>query len=317
MKKKAKSKVKVLLHTGQTVSEAFAAILKHNHEHLLAWETAARSWDDIEGVHQVRVALRRLRSALRVFRSAIPRAVTDPWADEMRWLANQLGPARDMDVFIDEGMDAVADKLALPGREKLLLLAQGRRVRAYETVLAMLDSERYADFKKRLGAWLETQGWLAVELSDKERGRLEGNIIPFARQVLDKQERAVLATGSHVDQESAQEMHRLRIECKKLRYAAEFFNPLFKTMEEFIAHLKSLQDLLGIMHDVAVMHDLLEDLLKGETDPQVFQYAGGLVGWRTRQYYDIKDNFDARWDEFVDARHPWWAKSAVEEKVKG
>src|SRR5512143_3286624 len=281
MKKKAKSKVKVSIHAGQTVSETFAAILKHNHEHLLEWESTARSWDDIEGVHQVRVALRRLRSALRVFRAAIPRAVTDPWADEMRWLANQLGPARDLDVFLDEGMDAVADKLALPGREKLLLLAQGRRLGAYQTVLTMLDSERYAGFKERLGAWLETQGWLTAELSDKERGRLEGNIVSFARQVLDKQERAVLATGSHVDQESPKEMHQLRIECKKLRYAAEFFNSLFKTMEEFIAHLKSLQDLLGIMHDVAVMHDLLEDLLKGETDPPVFQYAGGLVGWRT------------------------------------
>ncbi len=314
MKKKAKSKVKVSIHAGQTVSEAFAAILRHDYEHLLDWETTARSWDDIEGVHQVRVALRRLRSALRVFRSAIPRAVTAPWADEMRWLANQLGPARDLDVFIDEGLDVVADKLLLTGREKLLLLAQGRRVGAYETVLAMLDGERYAGFKERLGAWLEARGWLTAELSDKQHGRLEGNIVPFARQVLDKQERAVLATGSQVDQNSAQDMHRLRIECKKLRYAAEFFNPLFREMVDFIAHLKSLQDLLGVMHDVAVMHDLLEDLLTGETDSQVFQYAGGLVGWRTRQYYDIKDSFDARWEEFVSARHPWWAKSAVVEE---
>lgn len=310
MKKKAKSKSKISIQTGQTVSEAFATILKHNYEHLLDWEATARSWDDIEGVHQVRVALRRLRSALRVFRSAIPRAVTDPWADEMRWLANQLGLARDLDVFIAEGLDAVADKLPLPGREKLLLLAQKRRVEAYETVLAMLDGERYAGFKQRLGAWLETQGWLKAELSDKRRSRLEGDIVPFACQVLDKQERAVLATGSHVDQDSAQEMHRLRIECKKLRYAAEFFNPLFNGMEDFIAHLKSLQDLLGIMHDVAVMHDLLEQLLTGETDPEVFQYAGGLVGWRSRQYDDIKNSFDERWEEFIGARHPWWAKSA-------
>jgi len=311
MKKKAKSKIKVSIHAGQTVSETFAAILKHDYEHLLDWEATARSWDDIEGVHQVRVALRRLRSALRVFRSAIPRAVTDVWADEMRWLANQLGPARDMDVFIAEGLDVVADKLPLPGREKLLLLAQSRRAGGYETVIAMLDGERYAGFKKRLGAWLEAQGWLTAELSDKHRQRLEDNIVLFARQVLDKQERAVLATGSNVDQNSPQEMHRLRIECKKLRYAAEFFNPLFSAMEDFIAHLKGLQDLLGIMHDVAVMHDLLEELLNGETDPQVFQYAGGLVGWRTCQYYDIKDSVDARWEEFVSARYPWWAKSAV------
>lgn len=313
MKKKSKAKGYAPVHSRQTVSDAFGAILLHNCDHLLAWEQAARSWDDIEGVHQVRVALRRLRSALRVFRSALPRSVTDPWADAMRWLADQLGPARDMDVFIAEGLDAVAAKLPLPGGDKLMALAQRRRESAYQTVQDMLDSERYRSFKVHFQAWLQNQVWLTSELSDGQRHRLQGDIVAFACKVLDKQDRRVLAAGAHVERESAQAMHQLRIECKKLRYAAEFFTPLFQDMEDFITHLKDLQDLLGIMHDVTVMRHLLEDLLAGKQDPDVLQYAGALLGWRTRQYYDIEDSFNQRWEQFAAARRPWWRRAGAEQ----
>ena len=56
---------------------------------------------------------------------------------------------------------------------------------------------------------------------------------------------------------------------------------------------------------------MLEALLDEEDDVEVLQYAGGLVGWRTRQYYEIKDSFNERWDEFVQAKHPWWQRSAL------
>ena len=301
----------VPLRSTQTVSEAFTTILGHNLAILGTWEQAARSSEDIEGVHQMRVAFRRMRSAISAFRSAVPREAADPWSEEMRWLAGQLGPARDLDVFIDEGLGAIRSKLPLPGADALAEIAELHRAAAYETVRAMLDSERFAAFKQTFPRWLDTQGWTGVPLSDKKRARLEGNIVPFARDLLDKQERAVLAAGSHVDRDSAREMHQLRIECKKLRYAAEFFTPLFAGMDEFIHHMKGLQDLLGVMNDVSVMAQLLEALLNGTQDPDVLRYAGALVGWRTRQYFEIKGTFDDRWDELVHAKHPWWRKSAV------
>ena len=102
-------------------------------------------------------------------------------------------------------------------------------------------------------------------------------------------------------------MHLLRIACKRLRYAAEFFRPLFADMDAFIGHLKQRQDLLGVMNDVAVMHHLLETLWAGESDPETLQYAGALVGWRTRQYYEIKNSFNDRWAEFIEADQPWRA----------
>ncbi len=299
------------IHAEQSVSEAFATILRHNFNHIGQWEQAARSWEDIEGVHQVRVAFRRMRSALSAFRSAVPKDATAAWADDMRWLAGECGPARDLDVFIDEGLEPLQGKLSLPGADEMMAVAGEHRAMAYETVRRMLDSERYARFKTEFPDWLARQGWSTGQLSQKHRKRLAGNVVPYARTLLDTLERRVLSTGSHVDQDAAADMHSLRIECKKLRYAAEFFYPLFAGMDEFIGHMKGLQDLLGVMNDVAVMGDLLNTLLAEEKDSALLQYAGGLVGWRTRQYHEIKGSFNERWDEFVQAKHPWWKRSAL------
>lgn len=308
-----KSKAPAPVSLDQTASEAFATIMAHNFAYLTEWEEAARTWDDIEGVHQFRVTIRRMRSALTLFQNAIPKPVTEPIGEEMRWIAGELGLARDLDVFISEGLAAVASKLPLTGAEKLRLLAEQRRARAYtEQVQSMLDSERYGRFKQDFGNWLNDKAWERAELRKKEAKRLSMNILPYSRKLLDKQERRVLAAGSHVDRDDAAAMHQLRIECKKLRYAAEFFRPLFAGMDIFISHMKGLQDLLGTMNDVAVTQDLLEELLAGETDYELLIYAGGLIGWRTCDFCHMLNRFDLYWDEFVEAKHPWWKKASTD-----
>ncbi|MCU7905783.1 MAG: CHAD domain-containing protein [Candidatus Thiodiazotropha sp. (ex Epidulcina cf. delphinae)] len=299
------------LNPEQSVSEAFKAILRHNFNYLLEWEQTARSWDDIEGVHQTRVSLRRMRSALWAFRSAIPQKISKTWSEELRYLANQLSMARDLDVFIDEGLEAVQGKLPLRGKESIAAIAHRRRALAYQRVNAMLDSDRYTRFKTEFSAWLDEKGWEQADLKMKYRKTLSSNIVPFSRKLLDGLERRVLEAGSHVDKESAQAMHQLRIECKKLRYSAEFFILVLKGLDEFIHHVKRLQDLLGIMNDVSVMQNLLEMMLENEDSHEVFEYSGGLVGWRTRQYYEILDTFDERWEELINAKHPWWRKQTA------
>jgi CHAD domain-containing protein len=308
-----KSKAPAPVSLGQTASEAFATIMAHNFEYLVDWEEAARSWEDIEGVHQFRVTIRRMRSALTLFQNAVPKPVTEPIGEEMRWIAGELGLARDLDVFISEGLAAVSSKLPLAGVEKLQLVAEQRRARTYvEQVQSMLDSERYGRFKQDFDSWLKTKAWEGAELRKKEAKRLSMNILPYSRKLLDKQERRVLAAGSHVDREDAVAMHQLRIECKKLRYAAEFFRPLFAGMDIFISHMKGLQDLLGTMNDVAVTRHLLDELLAGETDHEMLVYAGGLIGWRTCDFCHMLNRFDLYWDEFVEAKHPWWKKASTD-----
>jgi CHAD domain-containing protein len=309
----SKSKAPAPVSAEQTTSEAFATILRHNLDYLTQWEETARTWEDIEGVHQFRVTIRRMRSALTLFQNAVPRSISDPYAAEMRWIAGELGLARDLDVFISEGLAAVAAKLPLGGAEKLEGLAQERRARAYEEqVRSMLDSERFRLFKHDFEHWLNSRGWELGELTKKQSQRQSTNLLPYARKLLDKQERRVLSAGSHVDRDDAAAMHQLRIECKKLRYAAEFFRPLFAGMDTFISHMKGLQDLLGTMNDVAVTRQLLDELLTGQTDQEVSVYAGGLIGWRTCDFCHMLVSFDGYWEELVEAKHPWWKKASVD-----
>jgi CHAD domain-containing protein len=304
-----KSKAPTPLTADQTTSDAFAAILRHDYDYLIQWAETARSWENIEGVHQFRVTIRRMRSALTLFQNAIPKEVSGPVAEEMRWVAGELGLARDLDVFISEGLAAVAWKLPLVGADRLQEIAERRRNLAYEEqVQGMLDSERYRLFKENLEEWIRTKAWESARLTKKQSKRLKANIMPYARKLLDKQERRVLALGSHVDRADPAAMHELRIECKKLRYAAEFFRPLFPGMDVFISHMKGLQDLLGTMNDVAVTRHLLDELLADHTDQEILVYAGGLIGWRSCDFCHILVRFDGYWDEFVEAKHPWWKK---------
>jgi CHAD domain-containing protein len=310
MPKKSKTPAPVM--ADQSVSDAFATIMRHNFDYLLTWEEATRSWDDIEGVHQSRVTLRRMRSALSLFRNALPKPARKQWSDELRWVADELGMARDLDVLISESLAAAAKDLPLSGSQGLMRLAERRRAQAYEQqVCPMLDSDRYRSFKEGFEAWFSEKQWESNESSKKELKTLSMNMVPFSRQLMDKQERKVLAAGSHVDRLDPKAMHSLRIECKKLRYAAEFFTPLFMGMDTFMLQMKGLQDLLGLMNDVSVMRQLLDDLLAEQTDHEILVYAGGLIGWRTCDYQHMLDSFDLYWEEFIEAKHPWWKKSAL------
>ena len=307
-----KSKTPAPVTANQSVSEAFATIMRHNFEYLLQWEEAARSWEDIEGVHQFRVTVRRMRSALSLFRDAIPKSARGHWSEEMRWVAGELGLARDLDVFISEGLGAVADELPLSGCQELLLLAEERRAQTYKhQVHPMLDSERYRRFKEDFAGWIGRKQWESGEPNKKQEKFLFMNLVPFSRKLMDKQERKVLTAGSNVNRHAPEEMHRLRIECKKLRYAADFFRPLFMGMGTFISHMRELQDLLGLMNDVAVMRQLLDELLANGADDETFVYAGGLIGWRTCDYHHMLNRFDCYWEELIEAKHPWWKKSAL------
>jgi CHAD domain-containing protein len=313
------------LRADMPVAEAIRAILTQQFAAMRAHQEPARQARDIEGVHQMRVALRRMRSALSLFRGVLDAEDARQWREQMRELASQLGRARDLDVFIAEGLAATAGKLPLPGEADLRALAIARRAEIQTAdVLPLLESERYRQFCAAFPAWLENglepppADSQAVSLSGepdaatsvaerKRRRKLERPIIDSARKWLDKQERKLLDLGRGIDRQDAPAMHRLRIECKKLRYAAEFFRPLFPGMGQFITSMKGIQDVLGVMNDLALTQSLLEDLLRARPEERDLQrYAGALIGWRSYHFQQLLDDFDNRWEALVAARRPWW-----------
>ncbi|NGZ07476.1 MAG: CHAD domain-containing protein [Magnetococcales bacterium] len=307
MNSAAKSKG-VSLQDRHSTGEAFGLIMRFNFDMLQQWASIAHDGKDIEGVHQARVSLRRMRSALGLFRKAIPREITAPWGEEMRWIATAMGAARDLDVFIHEGLKAMSGRIPLEsGEKKLLALAEQRRAEAYIEVRTLLESERYRAFTNNFAQWLDEKGWMQGDLPEANRVRMAKTIRRYALSVLGKRMGSTLAYGDQITTMNSTELHALRIECKKLRYAFEFFQPLFveKGMQNFSLYLKGLQDVLGVMNDVSVMPGLMEKILAGSTDLETLQYAGAVIGWRSRQYEEVRGHLIPRWNEFSSASLPW------------
>jgi CHAD domain-containing protein len=284
----------------QTVEEAFKHILEVNLASVKVWEPIALEGEDIEGVHQMRVGLRRMRSALSVFRSAIPSKLSRPLAKEMRWAARALDRARDLDVYIVENFPGEGSK----HQRKMQSIAKRHRDEAYSRVRSIVPSKRYLSFNREIINWLDTKAW-REQLSEDERKVLRRKITPFARRVLEEHQGNVLGAGKEIEKLDSEALHRLRIECKKLRYAAEFFAPLYgERMKDFTKHLKALQDLLGTLHDTAILSGLQEDLLRGTHNSKLIRIAGKLEDKRYKESKEIKKNVMERWQAFSEAEHP-------------
>ncbi|ABK43045.1 CHAD domain containing protein [Magnetococcus marinus MC-1] len=292
----------------QTVEEAFMAIIRSQFEQVLAWEPLALEGSDSEGVHQMRVAYRRMRSALTTFRRAIPREVSRQIGSEMRWAASSLGPAREVDVFLEEGLPQLHGHLNMAeGEQHLTAQSQRFRQQSYQQVQAVLESERYRQFKRHLDVWLKERGW-RVEIQEASKlERLDGPIAKFASKVLEKQMARVMSDGEEISRLSAEELHQLRIDCKKLRYATDFFRELYpaKRVDAFIGELKQVQDLLGIMNDGAVMPALLDEILQGVEDAPARSYADAILGWRAYALETQRGQLPERWGHFMAAPLPW------------
>jgi CHAD domain-containing protein len=285
----------------QTVEQAFEGILRSTLAVAREWEPVALAREDPEGVHQMRVCLRRMRSALVLFGPAIPRRLTRSFFQETRWAAKTLDHARDLDVYIDENLSSKGKKR----KAKMRRLAMKQRERAYDKVADFIEGGRYRKMCDEFRQWVETQGW-RMDLSDGQRDVLAGNVIPFASNVLDRQRARVLEAGRDIETLENEALHQLRIDCKKLRYGAEFFAPLYgERMKAFVHHLKDLQDLLGNLHDTAVMRDLQKDLLNRKKNRRLKRYARNLLQARGEQARAVTGALRERWEGFSNAERPW------------
>jgi len=285
----------------QSVEQVFEQILQANLVTTREWEPVVLAGEDPEGIHQMRVCLRRMRSALAVFRPAIPRKITGSFFEEMRSAAKTFDRPRDLDVYIAENLSSACDKQM----GKLRKLAMKHRARAYVEAIDFIHGKRYAKLCDGFRQWVETQGWRADLSADKQE-MLGANVVPFASDALERQSTRVLDNGRDIERLDGEALHQLRIDCKNLRYAAEFFAPLYgEPMKQFVAHLKGLQDLLGTLHDTAVMWDLQKDLLKGHKNHRLKRYARKLVNQRVRQGQATGKVLADSWCDFCNAARPW------------
>jgi CHAD domain-containing protein len=290
--------------------EALAEIVVSGVEHLRANEACVRERRHEEGVHQMRVASRRLRSALAIFDDLLEAEESGYLTGELKWLINELGPARDWDVFLSETLAAVI--AGMPDEKALLKIqdrAEQRREHGYAKAIAAIDSQRYVGLTMLLTAWAQRQqgGGPARTAGVIHLG---SPVMQFADTMLSDRYRQVIAFGQSLATMNAERRHKLRIQIKKLRYATEFFSCLYSTRKvaPFVAAMKDLQDDLGASNDVEVARRLIKELSKdghGKERAQLRYAAGLVIGWHNHVAKERDRKVLKAWEAFT-SRPTFW-----------
>ncbi|GAB6052126.1 inorganic triphosphatase [Magnetospira thiophila] len=293
-----------------TVEESLTTILHSCTDHLLANEACVLDRSHIEGVHQMRVATRRLRSALSLFKKLLPPEQVAHFNGELKWLINEMGPARDWDVFLDETLPPVAKGMNDDAALAALSRSAGtQRDKAYARANAAILSKRYTDLLIDLGEWIQVRGWQDQKLSPLS-AQLFFRVGKIANRLLHKRYRNVLKIGKGFEGLSTEARHEVRIAMKKLRYATEFLSSLYPKDDvgPYVGALKTMQDGLGLMNDISVMRDLLGGLAgsaKGTDATDVALASGAVIGWHEHVFRTHEKDMISAWEAFVKAK-PFW-----------
>ena len=261
-----------------------------------------------EVIHQLRVGLRRLRSLITSFKQVVADARLPAIKAELKWLTGELDAARNLDVLLHgDYRAAVAQKEDAEGLKGLGVRLRGARRMAYVRAAGAVESERFRRLLLDLLVWIETGPWTIAE---KTAARRERPIRRFAADELSRRRRKIAKRGAGLRALDPEGRHKLRIEAKKLRYAADAFAGIYqrpKRARAFIEALKRLQDDLGELNDIIVgerlAHEAAASPGRSETDSAFV--AGRITGAQHARIGPLTDRAEAAIAAFADAR-PFW-----------
>ena len=286
----------------QSPADAFRAIALTCLLQLQKNEAGAIAGDNPEYVHQARVAIRRLRSAFRLFAPALAPAFIDVYAPRWSKLAHQLGGARDWDVFLTETLAPLEE--AFPGDPDLAVLrARGEAAKAKVQVSAgkALTQTQYSQLLLAFAAALFRVEPPTIALPGKKKSVLR----KFAKRRLAKRGAMIEALLAEHGKMNAERRHELRIAFKKLRYALDFFAPILprKRLEKYQASLAQIQDLLGNLNDQVTASRLIREIhLKSHPKGEPAPLTRGWIAGRT-QLLLLALSSELR--KFAALKQPW------------
>jgi triphosphatase len=262
----------------------------------------------IEGPHQLRVGLRRLRTAFAVFGPSLGKAGTAPLAETARRLGRVAGELRDADVLMSEVV-AGAARLGLDpaARGALDAALEARRDEVRARVREALAGPEATGFLFELGAFIEGRGWL-VASDYSQSARLAAPIGEVAPGILAGRHRKVLRHGRKVRELDAAGLHELRKELKKLRYAVDMLAPLYpgRRMRGYLRALKELQDSFGSMNDAVMAGEALTGPdAPGAGDPAAQRAVGWTLGTLAVRAVEDRPKLFEHWDRLAAAA-PFW-----------
>lgn len=287
---------------GDVFKGALAGLLRQ----LRANHAGALRSQDTEFLHQMRVALRRLRALLSLYGDLLRARERKAVVRELRWLAHALGPARDADVFAEDIWPplraALGDSALMRDLDRIW---QAARRRAAIIAHRALASQRHERLMQHLERWVRQPAW--TRANGQERDPEDQGARDFGCAALDRHARRARAAGRAQRRRNAEDLHRWRVRIKKLRYIMDTLAPLFPAVHvrKTLAALSALQDVLGDLNDLVVAAQKLDAALLSRRDVDVAQLQQRFQEWQALQWHERKGKLDLAWRDF---RHtePFW-----------
>lgn len=289
------------LDRGATLGEASLAALRESLAHVASNQGAVLLGRDIEGVHQMRVGLRRLRAALGLFRHQFRASARDNLLGELRWLAGALAPARAWDVFLAEQLPPVA--VALAGETELREIeraAWALREAAYAEARSAIGSGRFLNLMLSARLWIAEPPWA-------EDAGIDRSARDVAVEILDRRHRKAKRLAKDAHRLEEPELHALRLRLKKLRYAAEFFAPLFseRRVRTYLKAISRPQEILGHLNDNRSLKSLLDPLAGRAEAESAAKALGAVAGFHAGRVESLLAEARTEVRDFARARRFW------------
>jgi triphosphatase len=258
-------------------------------------------------LHQMRIGLRRMRAAIAAFAKVVADAEQDQIKAEVKWITNELGPARDLDVFEADILKPMAESRVPDGNfAATRLVFDESRAKAYHAAIAAIRSARYRRLLLDLAEWVEAGPWT---IDDELRKKREHNIVEHAAKMLERVSKKIKKTGANLRELTPKQRHKIRIKAKNLRYAVEFFASLFpddkdaKRREAALSALKDLQDELGALNDLAQRDALIAN------GHDLGEHAEALLASKESDVDRLLERAQAVLSRFAEVK-PFWHEGA-------
>ena len=305
------------LNAEMKTGRAFTLICRTCLRHLVANEPATIA-RDAEALHQMRIAVRRLRAAISLFSSVVSDERIDAIKAELRWFARELGPARDLDAFLIEVLNPLKKQHKNePGLVSIGKMFARQRLQGYRRAQSAVQSARFRALVLDTAEWVEAGPW-TISDNPLTRMRRDMPIEAYAAGQLSRRRKKIRRQGAKLDELSPEQLHQLRIQVKKIRYAVEFFSSVYrgkkaaKLRKKVVSSLRQLQNCLGGLNDIVTRKALCADIIshpgRGLSAEQSRHraFAAGLVmGNQQAQVEGLLDGARKAYARFDDAKVFW------------
>lgn len=248
------------LSPDMSVDAGIKTILGSCLQHALSNVRGILEGDDPEYVHQMRVGLRRFRSACKLFSSWLE--LPPHIESELEWIGGLLGSVRDLEVLTLSTLPEIRRNMADEDGLQGLLARSGAAAAEHRAALRRaLHSPRFGQWMVALLEWIDFRRW-NDGLDEKASRQLQKPLKRFARKAVARGHERIEKRGKRIDPQDTARVHRLRIACKRQRYAVEFFYDFErkKNARSYLKRVTGLQDLIGARVDLAVARRLVRDL---------------------------------------------------------